>query len=498
MLLSESIALRPIASPQSFHTLSSFGWNGYRSGARGCPTSVLVTPQRKSVLLYEMKPLASEGDWTAFLDEDGTGLVYYFNGKTGESVWEPPTPTFPSVKLMGSMRRKALEKQEQYVRAAAQLEEEEEQQRLAAMNTDFMSFIESDDVGLPSGATSPTSSASSPTTSTTATTSSSAKEQDDWFGFLYEYRNARQQQADEALKQTPPKERFAGFLGRMFAKPEPDTAPAIPDVKIPQQPITPTVVKEEEVYIPSVEAIPLEMSSYVLPHPSKIRWGGEDAVFTKGRSFGVMDGVSGAVKREGVPLYSKVLAEELKNKIGEDGLDVRSMTKCLAEAAEIADSTATGASTAMVGSISKDGFLRVLNLGDSTCVVVRDGKVAAKSREISHYFDCPYQLSVDSPDRPRDGTKMNLELLKGDVVVMASDGVFDNMTEEQVAELVGVPSKPPAVIAKRIAEQARKLSSNKLVETPYAKMAQRFGDADYLEGLGGKVDDISCIAVRYG
>mmetsp|Transcript_53573 Transcript_53573/g.160336 ORF Transcript_53573/g.160336 Transcript_53573/m.160336 type:complete len:117 (-) Transcript_53573:253-603(-) len=45
------------------------------------------------------KPLASKGEWTAFLDEETTGLIYYFNSKTGESVWEAPTSSFPEIKL---------------------------------------------------------------------------------------------------------------------------------------------------------------------------------------------------------------------------------------------------------------------------------------------------------------------------------------------------------------------------------------------------------------
>jgi hypothetical protein len=53
-------------------------------------------------------------------------------------------------------------------------------------------------------------------------------------------------------------------------------------------------------------------------------------------------------------------------------------------------------------SIGEDGFF-VLRLGDCSCVVIRNGKVTAKTKDIQHYFDCPYQLSADSPDRPKDG-----------------------------------------------------------------------------------------------
>ncbi|GAX25312.1 hypothetical protein FisN_5Lh401 [Fistulifera solaris] len=41
--------------------------------------------------------LAQQGDWGAFVDEDGTGRIYYFNVVTGESRWNPPTSDFPMV-----------------------------------------------------------------------------------------------------------------------------------------------------------------------------------------------------------------------------------------------------------------------------------------------------------------------------------------------------------------------------------------------------------------
>eukprot|EP00957_Ditylum_brightwellii_P113260 8636465-Ditylum_brightwellii.AAC.1 len=71
----------------------------------------LQSPLTSTTRLYDsLDPLASEGDWTAYLDEDSTGLVYYFNGETGESMWEPPTSTFPSVKLSAEKRRIARER----------------------------------------------------------------------------------------------------------------------------------------------------------------------------------------------------------------------------------------------------------------------------------------------------------------------------------------------------------------------------------------------------
>ena len=173
------------------------------------------------------------------------------------------------------------------------------------------------------------------------------------------------------------------------------------------------------------------------------------------------------------------------------------ITKRLLQCVEIADQTATGASTAVVACIGQDGFLRALNVGDSACLVIRNGRVVAKTREISHYFECPYQLSVDSPDRPRDGTKLNVELARGDLVLMGSDGIFDNLSEKQVLEVVDKEEKNLSTMAKRVSEVSRKVSLDQKAPTPYAKLAKRYGDPDFADGLGGKVDDVSCIVVRY-
>ena len=53
-----------------------------------------------------------------------------------------------------------------------------------------------------------------------------------------------------------------------------------------------------------------------------------------------------------------------------------------------------GASTALVASIDKDGYLHALNVGDSTLLVIRSNSILTRTREIVHYFDCPFQVSV--------------------------------------------------------------------------------------------------------
>ena len=41
----------------------------------------------KPLRAVAIKPLAKEGSWNAYLDDEETGLVYYFNTLTGERTW---------------------------------------------------------------------------------------------------------------------------------------------------------------------------------------------------------------------------------------------------------------------------------------------------------------------------------------------------------------------------------------------------------------------------
>jgi protein phosphatase PTC7 len=502
-----------------FTSISSLVLGIFHSDAFVQPNAFLVSRRSSSFLhrLYAgLDPLAVEGDWTAYLDEENTGLIYYFNGKTGESLWEKPTPSFPDVVLDSQLNRKALEKQEAYLKSA--------QGTKSSSKKGFFETLVDSSVDPNSGSETKVKKEDSDWFSPIFEQSIATKTEDkpkqeekkaespDWLGSIFDATTEKSKEKESGffesifgsstkevkegetaakieVKESGKPIDVGGFFGSMFKAAS--TPEALVDSPTTKEPLAPTIDTKAPVKVESV--------AFVLPHPAKIFWGGEDAVFVKGRTFGVFDGVSGATKLDGVPLYSKTLANEMKKLIPNDetALSTPDLTRILSQCAETANQISTGASTAIVASIGNDGFLRVVNVGDSTCIVIRDRRVVAKSRERIHYFDCPYQLSVDSPDRPRDGTKLNVELMRGDVVFMASDGVFDNLSEDAIAEVIWKEKRLSAQ-AKRVSELSRKVSQDRNAITTYAKQAQKYGDPDYASGLGGKLDDVSCIVVRYG
>lgn len=494
------------------------------------------------------EPLASEGDWTAFLDEETTGLIYYFNSQTGESVWEAPTKTFPEIKLTSQKKTVMDNKRREYQADQGVEFEAEDTNGATGLLGSFFGRSKSDPVVVvddnpvveesvvATGADSlkatetrkggffgsvmksfeeSQSPASSSETGTTAFTEGEAP-------IEAPKKEAAESDEDAAPAKKAPLFSFgAGFGGAKPFNGSRDVAEEMvieegmssedddmPDemveeaLKVEKSFVFPDVLsvfknkpKEPEVIVPSEQIVAIETASSVLPSPEKVSWGGEDACFLKGRTFGVFDGVSGADKLDGIPLYSDTLAKQMQKAVPETGLTIEEMITVLTEAAEYADVAATGASTAVVGSIGEDGVLRALNLGDCVVVVFRDGQVVARTKEITHYFDCPYQLGEDSPDRPIDGTTLKTEVYPGDVIVAGSDGIFDNLLDEQIWGLVASSKDRASIIAKSIIDESRAVSLDAEAPTPYAKLAKRNRYDDYKTGLGGKVDDISCVVV---
>ncbi|KAL3475390.1 protein serine/threonine phosphatase 2C [Aspergillus californicus] len=232
------------------------------------------------------------------------------------------------------------------------------------------------------------------------------------------------------------------------------------------------------------------------------------------------------------------------------------------------ESINAGGSTASVGVGFDDGRVELANLGDSGSVLLRQAAVHHYSIPQTHGFNTPYQLSIIPPrmrrqasifggsyleDRPCDAITTNLHMQHGDVLLLATDGVFDNLNNQDILKLVtsrmiytgawtastspntGIVPAPrerlkqltgseglaaldssksesakktkPAtasnphdhtytlqsLIAATVAREAKLASMDLRRDSPFAKEAQRYHPGDYYRG--GKVDDIAVLVV---
>ncbi len=222
-----------------------------------------------------------------------------------------------------------------------------------------------------------------------------------------------------------------------------------------------------------------EFGNCLIPHPDKADRGGEDALFTSDEmnALGVSDGVGGWYFRGVNPgIYARELMRltEVAIQAGQ-----RDPVKALRQAYE--GNKERGTATACVALLD-DGRLNSVNVGDSGFIIIHEGQVIQSNQIAIHSFNFPFQLGQGSPDQPEDGVVAGIKLKPEDIIVMATDGLWDNLFEEQVAELVVEKSDVPQ-LAKSIAEGARAAATEPGRKTPWSNG-------------GGKLDDISVIAVQ--
>ncbi|XP_022739662.1 probable protein phosphatase 2C 55 isoform X5 [Durio zibethinus] len=151
-----------------------------------------------------------------------------------------------------------------------------------------------------------------------------------------------------------------------------------------------------------------------------------------------------------------------------------------------------GSSTACIIALTEEG-IHAINLGDSGFIVVRDGCTVFHSPVQQHGFNFTYQLeSGDNGDLPSSGQVFRIPVLPGDVIVAGTDGLFDNLYNNEVTAVVVHALRAgfsPELMAKQIAALARERAVNRNRQTPFAKAAQDAGFRYY----GGKLDDITVV-----
>ncbi|QSZ33831.1 hypothetical protein DSL72_005403 [Monilinia vaccinii-corymbosi] len=191
---------------------------------------------------------------------------------------------------------------------------------------------------------------------------------------------------------------------------------------------------------------------------------GQDAFFvapisnTSDIALGVADGVGGWIDSGVDPSdFSHGLCEYMahtasaSNTIDEAPISARRLMQKGYDLVCASGKVRAGGSTAIVGIFNSGGVMEVANLGDSGYIQLRAGAVHSASECQTHAFNTPYQLSLvpeavmrqaakfggeQLMDLPGDAEVMSKELKHGDVVVFASDGVWDNLSGGDVLRIV--------------------------------------------------------------
>jgi len=126
---------------------------------------------------------------------------------------------------------------------------------------------------------------------------------------------------------------------------------------------------------------------------------------------------------------------------------------------------------------------------------VRDGKVVLVTASQQHGFQQPLQLGKpDNGVDADDALFYDLTVQRGDLVVAATDGLWDNVFEHEVLAFVAEAQKSrkgPRALAKMLAVLAQRRGADGSATTPVAVDAKAAGR----QWKGGRKDDITVVAI---
>lgn len=244
---------------------------------------------------------------------------------------------------------------------------------------------------------------------------------------------------------------------------------------------------------------PLRFNSalHMIPHPEKKAKGGEDAAHAGSRLLAVADGVGGWVDQGVDPAkFSRGLIRAVKDLFPMNEAKYADNPKeLLIDAAGKVKEM--GSSTLVLAAIGGDGRLNTANIGDSGYMLLRpagEGKfeMVFKSVEQQHSFNFPFQIGTNGDDPSKADSDFHA-VFKKDILILGTDGLFDNLDEIQVQRLVEQYSAQnelsPSGIAKHIAEAAFKASLDTENISPFGEHARKAG----IYYKGGKSDDITVV-----
>lgn len=227
--------------------------------------------------------------------------------------------------------------------------------------------------------------------------------------------------------------------------------------------------------------------------PDDVQNFGEDAGFFNEAAVIVADGVGGWARKGVDPShYSFGIADHIAQN---PDLAKTTLQQVIDSYAAITQKGTMGSTTLLYSRLHENN-LQVYNLGDCAVIVIRDGKTLYASGTQQGRFNYPYQLSVYGQFKPDQAIVTSVPLMKGDIVVSASDGVWDNVFEYEMRkevlrfydEVTEQYQFDEAV--HEILELVNKRSKDDDVCSPFCMGAKEHG----MNYPGGKVDD-STIAI---
>lgn len=201
-----------------------------------------------------------------------------------------------------------------------------------------------------------------------------------------------------------------------------------------QPTVPPSLSKASDTTTSEPEPLHLLTACVYIPHINKRHRHGEDASFILSDSIGVFDGVGSSFDKEaGVDpgKYARKLARDVKKNL--NNTKINSLEKAVGTA--VSCNKRKGSSTVCLAKLFENK-LDIFNLGDSGLLLIPLLGPTFEVRKLQHGFNSPFCVSDDCRDQLKLAVKDQKLLQDGDVIVMATDGLWDNMEMNDIEKIV--------------------------------------------------------------
>ncbi|KAF7790118.1 hypothetical protein EIP86_001070 [Pleurotus ostreatoroseus] len=173
------------------------------------------------------------------------------------------------------------------------------------------------------------------------------------------------------------------------------------------------------------------------------------------------------------------------------------------------------------GAADRGAVIRIAHLGDCMAMLIRGEEIVWRTEEMWWNFNTPVQLGPSSSTKPHDAQIYTVPVTADDILILASDGLSDNLWDEDILDevvrfrrsflpspspssaptgesmalrrssLAGMLSEALCSRARCVSERGRKAKESASVEDdiPFGRRAREMGRPFH----GGKPDDISVL-----
>lgn len=225
----------------------------------------------------------------------------------------------------------------------------------------------------------------------------------------------------------------------------------------------------------------------------------EDEFWVDKEIIVMVDSVGGWSKDKVIPgEYAKSFVSLAKEFFPYEPKFIKNPKKLLEEVAE--NNKVPGSATALILTLDDlDNQVHISFIGDTYYLIFKplddqpnEIEFVYKNDPMYHSFNFPFQIGTDS-DHPTISKLVSLDIDVGDLIIVTTNALLDNLELEEVIEIVKEAYRaklPPQKIASALVQKAFEVSRNPNKRTPFERIAEDKGE----NHKGGKQDDLSVVA----